>query len=187
VIISILVLQPYMPIINKGEENPVSGVSDHLNKGGGMRSTLQCAICGMMLIAMGGLAFAKFTTTDDAIGYRKAVMTVIGEHFKRVAAVITGQTPFNAKVLAQQTAVLCMMARLPWEAFLMPGSEDGNTTLKKTAMKEKDDFMSMARRFEALNVQFDEIVRNGDLDGANVQFTEVAQSCKTCHTIYRKL
>ena len=152
-----------------------------------MRSMLKGAVFGILLIAMGGLAFAKFATTEDAINYRKAVMTVIGEHFGRIAVVVTGQSPFNANVLSQQTMVLHTMAELPWEAFLMPGSEKGKTTLKKTAMKEKDNFMVMARQFEASTKKLDETVRSGELEAVKVQFGEVAKSCKDCHTTYRKL
>ena len=33
-----------------------------------MRRSLKGAICGIMLLTMAGLAFAEFTTPDDAIG-----------------------------------------------------------------------------------------------------------------------
>jgi cytochrome c556 len=152
-----------------------------------MKNRLIGAVCGIILIAGGGLAFAKFATTDDAINYRKAVMTIIGEHFGQLAAVVTEQQPLNAKLLSQHTMVLRTMAELPWEAFMMPGSQKGKTTLKKTAMAEKDDFMAMARQFEALTKTLDETVKSGDMDTVKAQFGEIAQSCKDCHTTYRKL
>lgn len=152
-----------------------------------MRSSLIGAACGIMLIAVGGVAFAKFATTDDAINYRKAVMTIIGEHFAQIAAVATGQRPYNVNSLSRHTMVVRTMAELPWEACLMPGSQKGKTTLNKTAIEEKDDFMAMARQFETLTGTLDKTVRSGDLDAVKVQFGKVAKSCKQCHTTYRKL
>jgi cytochrome c556 len=152
-----------------------------------MRRSLKGAVCGIMLVAMGGLAFAEFTTPEDAIGYRKAVMTVIGEHFGRIAAVVTGQTPFNGKALAHHTMVLRTMAELPWEACMVPGSYKGKTTLKASVMKEKDNFMTMARQFENSSNKLDETAKGDDLNAIGAQFGEVAKSCKGCHTTYRKL
>lgn len=145
------------------------------------------AIGATLLIAMAGLAVANFATTEDAINYRKAVMTVIGEHFGQIAAVATGQSPFNAHSLAKHTMVLRTMATLPWEACLMPGSHKGKTTLRKTALKEKDDFMAMARQFEALTTTLDDTVASGDQEAVKGQFGDVAKSCKDCHVAYRKL
>ena len=152
-----------------------------------MRSRLIGAVCGIMLIGVGGLAFAKFATTDDAIEYRKAVMTVIGEHFAQIAAIVTGQSPYNVNSLSRHTMVVRTMAELPWEACLMPGSQKGKTTLKKTAIEEKDDFMAMAKQFEKLTSALDETAKSGNQDAVKVQFGEVAKSCKNCHMTYRKL
>lgn len=152
-----------------------------------MRSRLIGAVCGIMLIGAGGLAFAKFATTDDAIEYRKAVMTVIGEHFAQIAAIVTGQSPYNVNSLSRHTKVVRTMAELPWEACLMPGSQKGKTTLKKSAIEEKDGFMALARQFEKLASALDETAKSGNQDAAKAQFGEVAKSCKDCHMAYRKL
>jgi cytochrome c556 len=152
-----------------------------------MRSRLIGAVCGLMLIAVAGLAFAKFATTDDAINYRKAVMTIIGEHFAQLAAVVTGQSPYRVNSVSHHTMVVRTMAELPWDSFMMPGSQKGKTTLKKSAIEEKDDFMNMAGQFEKLTRALDEAAKTGNLDAVKVQFGEVAKSCKDCHMAYRKL
>ena len=152
-----------------------------------MRSALKGAVCGIMLLATGGMALAEFTTPEDAIDYRKAVMTVIGEHFGRIAALVTGQSPFNGKALAHHTMVLRTMAELPWEACMVPGSQKGKTTLKASAIEEKENFMAMARQFENSSSKLDETAKSGDLKTISEQFGEVAKSCKECHTTYRNL
>lgn len=151
-----------------------------------MRSTLKVLVCAITLIAMGGLAFANFATTDDAISYRKAVMTILGKHFGSIAQVVTGQPPLKSEALSKDTLVLRTMADLAWEACLMPGSQKGRTTLKKTVMDEKDAFMALARQFEVQTNKFDETVKSGDSDSIKAQFGEIAKSCKECHMTYRK-
>ena len=152
-----------------------------------MRCLLKGALWGIVLLSIGGLAFAKFATPEDAIRYRQAVMTIIGEHFGRVAAVVTGEAANNEKMLARQTLLLRTMAALPWEACLVPGSYSGKTTLKKAVLKERDQFMNKAQDLEQSIDKLDETVKSGDLNAIRAQFGNVARNCKDCHNTFRNL
>ena len=151
-----------------------------------MRTSLKVVICGIVLAAMGGLAFAGFAEPEDAIRYRKAVMTVIGEHFGRMAAVVKGQTPYDKDAVEHDASVLRTVAELPWEALIVPGSDKGDTTLSALAMKEKDKFMVVAKQFESAVQKLEQTANSGDLEAVKAQFGEVAKSCKSCHSTYRK-
>ncbi len=151
-----------------------------------MRISLKVMICSVVLVAMGSLVYAGFTRSEDAIRYRKAVMTVIGQHFGRLAAVVKGQTPYDKKDVEHDAMVIRTMAELPWDAVLFPGSDRGDTTLKASAMQEKDRFMSMARQFENAAQNMAATANRGDLQSVKAQFGEVAGTCKTCHSTYRK-
>jgi len=151
-----------------------------------MRISLKVLICGVVLSAMGGLAFAGFAKPEDAIRYRQAVMTVIGQHFGRLAAVVKGQPPYNADEVEHNATVLRTMADLAWEAVMVPGSDKGDTTLNASAMKEKDKFMAVAQQFESAVQKLEETAKSGDIEAVKVEFGEVAKSCKACHTTYRK-
>ena len=48
-------------------------------------------------------AMAQFKNTEDAVKYRKAALTVMGNHFARLGAMTSGKAPFDAKV-AQDSA-----------------------------------------------------------------------------------
>ncbi len=151
-----------------------------------MRISLKVVICGVVGVAMVGLAYAGFTKPEDAIRYRKAVMAVIGQHFGRLAAVVKGQAPYDKKDVEHNAIVIRTMAELPWDAVMFPGSDMGDTTLKASAMQEKEKFMSVARQFENAAQKLDETAKNGDLEAVKAQFGEVAGTCKTCHSDYRK-
>jgi len=151
-----------------------------------MKISLKVVICGVVLVAVSGLAYAGFAKPEDAIRYRKAVMTVIGQHFGRVAAVVKGQTSYDKKDVEHNAMVIRTMAELPWDAVMFPGSDKGDTTLKASAMQEKDKFMSVARQFENAAQKLAVEANNGDLSAVKAQFGEVAGVCKTCHSAYRK-
>ena len=69
---------------------------------------------------------------------------------------------------------------------MMPGSDKGDTTLSALAIKEKDKFMVVAQQFESAVQKLEQTAKSGDLEAVKAQFGEVAKSCKTCHSTYRK-
>ena len=150
-----------------------------------MKISLKAMVCAIVLAAIGSMAYAGFSNPDDAIRYRKAVMTVIGQHFGRLAAVVKGQTPYDKEEVVHNATVIQTMAELPWDAVLFPGSDKGDTTLKSSAFQEKDKFMSVAHQFESATRKLTETARNGDLAALKAQFGAVVGDCKTCHSTFR--
>jgi cytochrome c556 len=133
-----------------------------------------------------GAAWAQFAKPDDAVKYRQSVMFVIAKHFGRLGAMVKGQQPYDQKVFADDTAVIEFLAKLPWEAFLFPGSETGKTTMKSEVLKDPDGFKSMAQQFEPEVAKLSAAAKGGDFNAVKAQFGSVAQSCKGCHRETRK-
>lgn len=150
-----------------------------------MRKLKMVAIGAVVLAAMGGVCFAGFANPEQAIRYRKAVMTIIGQHFGRLAAVVKGQAPFDKNDVEHNAVVIRTMSDLAWQAVMEPGSEKGNTTLKASAMQEKDKFMAIARQFEKATQKLVDTAQNGNLEAVKAQFGKVAENCKACHSNYR--
>jgi cytochrome c556 len=100
---------------------------------------LRYLIAVMVMAVMGaGIVYAKFDRADDAIRYRQAVMTIIGEHFGRMAAVVKGSQAYGPAQFENNAAVVAMLSKLPWEAVMYPGSDQGKTTLSSKALKDRD-------------------------------------------------
>jgi cytochrome c556 len=133
-----------------------------------------------------GVAYAQFAKPEDAIQYRQSVMFLIGQHFGRMAAVVKGQSPYDKAAFEQNAVIVDTLATLPWEAFMVPGSDQGKTGLKSSAFKEKDKFMQDAKKMEAETVKLAETAQTGNLDAIKTQFGETAKSCKSCHDDFRK-
>ena len=133
-----------------------------------------------------GAAYARFAKPEDAIKYRKAVMTIIVQHFGRMGAMVKGEVPYSQEDFATNAAVIEEVSVLPWEAFLAPGSDKGETTMKSSVLGNKADFKALAQTFEMEVSKLSAAAKSGDFDAAKAQFGTVAQSCKACHSEARK-
>jgi len=100
--------------------------------------------------------------------------------------VVKGQAAYDKKDVENNAKVIRTMSELPWDAAMYPGSDRGDTTLKATAMKEKDKFMGTAKQFESAARKLVDTAEKGDLAAVKAQFGAVAGSCKDCHGTFRK-
>jgi cytochrome c556 len=151
-----------------------------------MKRSLKIAVCGIILLVVAGAALAEFKKPEEAIYYRKAAMTIIGQHFGHIAGMIKGQIPYDQSKVKEDTAIIATMSKLPWDAMLMPGSYNGDTTLKSSVMVDKDAFMAVAKQFEGAAQELNKAAKTGGLGDVKTQFGQVAMNCKTCHGTYRK-
>jgi len=140
----------------------------------------------IILMAVAATAVnAKFNKAQDAIRYRQAVMTLIGHHFGSMGQVLKGKQPYNQTAFTEEAAVLEILSKMPWEAFLHPESDGGKTKLKSKALKNQDDFMQAARKFENETAKLAADAKTGDLNVIKAQFGAAANTCNGCHSEFR--
>jgi cytochrome c556 len=133
-----------------------------------------------------GAAMAQFSKPEDAIKYRQSVMFVIAQHFGRLGAMVKGQQPYDQMTFASNTAVIEALSGLTWEAFLVPGSDSGKTTMKSSVLKDPDGLKSLSQQFQLEVGKLSAAAKGNDLNAIKTQFGAVAQSCKNCHSKTRK-
>jgi len=144
--------------------------------------TLLCLACIALFLTA---AYAQFSKPEDAVKYRKAAMTLIGHHFGRMASVVKGQQPYVRADFSGDAELVERLSKLSWEAFMVPGTAQGDTHLKPEALSEKSKFIEAGQKFET---EISKLVSaaNGDNFGAvKDQFGEVAKSCQGCHRQFR--
>jgi cytochrome c556 len=151
-----------------------------------MKKMAKVLIVLTLILGFLGVAYAQFAKPEDAIQYRQSVMFLIGQHFGRMAAVVKGQSPYDKAAFEQNAALVDTLATLPWEAFMVPGTDKGKTGLKSSAFKEKDKFMQDAKKMEAETAKLAETAQTGNMDAIKAQLGETAKSCKSCHDDFRK-
>lgn len=130
-------------------------------------------------------AMAQFKNTEDAVKYRKAALTVMGNHFARLGAMASGKVPFDAKVAAENAAVVETMSKLPWAGFV-PGSDKGDTRALPEIWTEAADFKAASEKMQAEVVKLSAAAKTGNLDAVKTAFGAAGQTCKACHDNYRK-
>ena len=133
-----------------------------------------------------GAALAQFSKPQDAIKYRQSVMFVIAQHFGRLGAMLKGEQPYDQMTFASNTAVIEALSGLTWEAFLVPGSGSGKTTMKSSVLKDPEGLKSLSQQFQFEVGKLSAAAKGNDLNTIKTQFGAVAQSCKNCHGKTRK-
>jgi len=130
-------------------------------------------------------AAAQFAKPEDAVKYRKASLTLIGTHFGRVGAMVSGRVPFDAKVAADNVELVAELAKLPWAAF-GEGTDKGETRAKPEIWKEAGKFKEASDKFQAETLKLQAAAKTGNLDTLKTAFGATGASCKACHDTFRK-
>ena len=130
-------------------------------------------------------AQAQFAKPEDAIKYRKAVMTMQGAHFGRIAAMANGRVPFDAAVAVDNATIFEVMTRLPLAGF-SPGSDKGDTKAKPEIWTDTAKFKAVGEKLNADAVKLLAAAKTGNLDTLKAAVGPVGGNCKSCHDDFRK-
>ena len=130
-------------------------------------------------------ALAQFQKPEDAVKYRKAAFSGMGTHFGRIGAMANGRVPFDAKMVAENAAIVETMSKLPWAGF-GEGTDKGETRAKPEIWTEQAKFKEGADKMQAEVVKLSAAAKTGNLDNVKAAFGAVGQTCKACHDAYRK-
>lgn len=135
-------------------------------------------------IAFSAPASAQFQKPEDAAKYRQSVMTVMGNHFGRIGAMVNGRVPFDAKVAQDSAHVVATMSTLPWPAFT-PDTEALKTRAKPEIWKEGAKFKESYEKLMADAVKLEAAAKTGNLDTVKTAFGATGGSCKNCHDSFQ--
>lgn len=136
------------------------------------------------LLSLSIPATAQFAKPEDAIKYRQSVFSVMGTHFGRVGAMANGKVPFDAKIAADNAAVVADMAKLPWAAF-GPGTGEGKSKAMSEIWTEQAKFKEGSDKLIAESAKLAAAAKTGNLDALKTAFTATAGTCKSCHDSFR--
>ncbi len=144
----------------------------------------------LILAAVIGLATAlpaaaQFRNAEHAIKYRQGVMQMQAFHFGRISAMASGRMPFDAKVAAEDAALLDTIDKLPFVAFIDGSDMGGNTRAKPEIWKERAKFDAAAVKLQQEVAKLNAAAKTGSLDAIKGAVGGVGQSCKGCHDDYQ--
>ena len=129
-------------------------------------------------------AAAQFAKPEDAIKYRRASMNVLSTHFFRLASMVNGRVPYDAKAAALNADLVLEMVKLPWPAF-GPGTDQGDTRAKPGIWTQQAKFNDSSQKMIAQAITLDAAAKTGNLDTLKVAFRAAAGTCQSCHDAFR--
>ena len=150
-----------------------------------MKTMVRITVLVVACVMMAGGAYAQFAKPEDAIKYRKSVMFMIAQHFKRMGAVVQGKMDYDKKAFAANAEVVKVLAGLPWEASLEPGTDKDDTTLNPAVFSKTAEFEQAAQSFEMATAKLAAASQGDDFNAIKAEFGMVAKSCKACHKTFR--
>ena len=127
-------------------------------------------------------AAAQFAKPEDAVKYRQSVLTVMSNHFGRIAPVVRGQQPYNPDQMKADVAIVEMMSKLPWSAFGQ-GTEGGGA--RPAVWSDNAKFKQAQERLHGDIAKLVAAAQSGDLAQLRTAYGAVGASCKACHDNFR--
>jgi len=144
------------------------------------------AVAAVAALLACGQAAAQFRSPDDAVEYRQGALAVMGNHFGRIGAMVSGKAPFDAKAAQANADLVLTLSHLPWPAFI-DGSDKGDTNAKPEVWSQPEKFKAASAKFQDAAVKLAAAAAKATkADDLKAAFSATADTCKSCHDDFRK-
>ena len=130
-------------------------------------------------------AWAQFAKPEDAVDYRQAALTLMGNHMKRIKAQLDVSKP-NLDVVRGSAALVNTLKTLPFEAFIPGSGTVGDSAARPEIWTDRERFDRLAREMQEAVGRLDAAARAGDVAAIRTAFGETGKACKNCHEDFRK-
>ena len=149
----------------------------------------------MKAIVIAGAAITLFATSAmahklsldsaaEAIAYRQATFSLLAANFGDLAARVQGKKPFDAAIVASRVNNVSALAQMPWEAFAVAGSDQGNSEALPAVWQKAEQFDAARAQFLKAVAQLQ--AAGGDQKALAAAVGAVGKSCKACHDAFRE-
>jgi len=149
-----------------------------------MRTKLLAAA---VTVAVGGFASQAFAQAkpDVLVKQRQAAMTLQAKYLGPIGAMLKGNAPYNADIVARNATFLENLSRMPWDGFDASTRGEKSRT-KPEAFSDPAKFKAAADLREETTSKLGAAARAKDEAGVRASFGPVAKACGGCHDSYRE-
>lgn len=137
-----------------------------------------------LLITIAALA-ASQAFAADPITERQKVFKQYKDTFGQMGKIVKGETPYNKDQFARLATQMDTLAQQPWQYF-PAGSDKGKTDARPEIWSKPADFKKQIDTHKAQTANLKRAAATGDLAKIKPAFGAVANTCKTCHSGFRK-
>jgi cytochrome c556 len=153
-----------------------------------MRRHVKFSAVAACLAATAAIAWpvaAQFNKPEDAVKYRQAALTVLGNHMGRINAQLKSPTP-NMQIIQTSAGVVEAMSNLPWDGF---GHATEFVAVKTRALpelfKNEAKVKELAEKMQEEATKLNSVAKTGDVKAVRTQFGVLAKTCDNCHDDFR--
>lgn len=119
----------------------------------------------------------------EAIAYRQAAFSLLAANFGDLAARVQGKKPFDAAIVASRVSNVSALAQMPWEAFAVAGSDQGETDALPAVWQKAGQFDAARSQFLKAVAQLQ--AAGSDQKALAAAVGAVGKSCKACHNDFK--
>lgn len=158
-----------------------------------MNKRLKTTLAGLLALGIGN--YATIANADEnaslpekAVKYRQGAYFVIAWNFGAIGAMVKGEMPFDAKVLAEKADRVNVMTKMLIEGFEVKGSEKGyHTEAKPSVWKDWEKFKEGQTKFQEATAKLAEVAKTAaSAEDVKAQFQDTAKLCKDCHENFKE-
>ena len=130
-------------------------------------------------------AWAQFAKPEEAVEYRQAALTLMGNHMKRIKTQLNASRP-NIDLIRSSAALVNTLKTVPFEAFTPGSGTAGDSAARPEIWTDRPHFDRLAREMQEAVGRLDAAARAGDLAAIRKAFGETGSACKNCHEDFKK-
>lgn len=123
------------------------------------------------------------TTPEDALDYRKAVMTSLRGHIGASSMIARGLVENDGHLVGHAEGLATGAAEL--HRIFPEGSNVGESEALPAIWEDAEGFAAAIAKMEEATAAFVEAAKSGDQEAIGGAFRNVGMSCRGCHDNYR--
>jgi cytochrome c556 len=148
-----------------------------------MQRKLTAAIAALAATAAISFQAIADTTPEDALDYRKAVMTSFRGHIGASSMIVRGLVENDGHLAGHAAGIAAGAAEL--DRIFPAGSNVGESEALPAIWDDAEGFATAVDNMQAAAAAFVEAAESGDAEAIGAAFRNVGMGCRGCHDNYR--
>jgi cytochrome c556 len=122
---------------------------------------------------------------EQLVKQRQSAMALIGWYFGPIGAMMRGDRPFDAAVVARNAGYLEVLSKMPAEGFQPSTKDEKATKAKPEVWADKAKFDKAMENMQGEVAKLAQVAKGGDQGAIKTQFGATGKACAACHDDFR--
>lgn len=145
-------------------------------------------VVGLALVLGAGysLTAGAQARPDVLVKQRQSAMNLQGKYLYSLIPMAQGKIPYNASIVARNTAYLDVLTQMPWDGFEPSTAGEKNTRALPDIYKDTPGFKTAQERLRSEVGKFVATVKTGNEANIKTGIVELNKVCNSCHDSFRQ-